>query len=67
MYEFLKTSMMRLVGDRLERCKIQEHLIELAANALSILRDETRYATSRDDANYQDNAVQKPTDGIHNF
>jgi len=57
--------MMGLVGDRLERRKILQHLIELTAYALPILCYEARNAAGRYDTNYQDNAVQKPSDGIH--
>jgi hypothetical protein len=56
--EFLKAAMVKLVGDSLERCKIPENLIEHAANALPILRNETRYAACHNHACYQNDTIK---------
>jgi hypothetical protein len=64
--ELLKTTMMKLIGDFLERCNILQYLIEPTANALSILRNETWDAAGRNDTYHQNDTVQNPADESHN-
>jgi hypothetical protein len=65
--KLFQTAMMELVGDRLERYDILQHLIEPTADTLAILRDEARNATGRDDSNHQYDAIQNTSDKIHDY
>jgi hypothetical protein len=55
--EFRKTAMMKLIRDCLERRNVLQNLIEAAAHALPVLRNEAGDAASCNDTGNQNDTV----------